>query len=183
MIGAVNDGGLHWQIIAPLCRMLGVQSYLEFGIMDGAHLVHVAKAIHEMYPHALIVGVDRRVPAGLPAGVLPVECTTQEFCLDRIRDFPPFDAVFIDADHHVDAVRNDFWGVFPYVSENGLIFLHDTHPKDLAQTDPALCGTAWEFAVTLSHGQYDHLESLTLPFSPGLTVVRKRLTQTPWSAR
>ena len=92
--------------------------------------------------------------------------------LDTIRSLTgPFDFVFIDADHSEKAVSKDFYGIYEYVSPDGLIILHDTNPETREDTEPGFCGDAWRFAQHLVAVPY---EAVTLPFHPGLTIIRKR---------
>jgi len=112
----------------------------------------------------------------------PVECegammfgmSTQAFIDKYAGMHAPYDVVFIDATHSEGAVRQDFEGIWPHVSAEGLILCHDTNPEKVADTDPGLCGDAWRWA-------YGHqlLEAVTLPYHPGLTIIRKRMKWGP----
>jgi predicted O-methyltransferase YrrM len=44
---------------------------------------------------------------------------------EEISQYAPYDLVFIDGDHYADAVYSDLFLVHQYVSENGIIVLHD----------------------------------------------------------
>jgi predicted O-methyltransferase YrrM len=104
-------------------------------------------------------------------------CDTQTFLRESAPTIGPFDFVFIDADHSAEAARGDLLGVFPHVSEHGLILLHDTFPGTQADTDPGLCGGVWQIA---EHPPDLQAEILTVPFHPGLTLIRKRTRHLPW---
>jgi len=107
--------------------------------------------------------------------------TTQQFIENHAARLAPFDVVFIDADHSEDAVRKDFDGIWPYVSKEGLILLHDTNPETIKDTEPGLCGNAWLFAqdLFLDHNDTPMYEVVTLPYHPGLTIIRKRISWGP----
>jgi predicted O-methyltransferase YrrM len=44
---------------------------------------------------------------------------------ERVRNFAPYDLVFIDGDHFADSVYSDLSLVHPYISQKGIIVLHD----------------------------------------------------------
>jgi hypothetical protein len=75
-------------------------------------------------------------------GVAMFNVTTAEFIAKNAPVLGPFDFCFIDADHSRQAVRRDFYGILPHISDEGLICLHDTNPATKADTDPGLCGDA-----------------------------------------
>jgi len=96
-------------------------------------------------------------------------------------DGEQLDFVFIDGDHKHEASLSDFTGVLPYVSNNGLIVLHDTYPPNLAFTRPGRCIDTYKTADYIRRN-IDHVESVTLPFYYGLTIVRNCNTQLAWDS-
>lgn len=96
--------------------------------------------------------------------------TTAEFIANCAREYAPYDIVFIDGDHAFESVSADFFGIWPYVSDEGLVLLHDTQPLTRDDTLPGASGTAWRAAQMV----VGFFESVTLPYGPGLTIVRKR---------
>jgi len=98
------------------------------------------------------------------------QMSTWKFIQDVAPSLAPLDFVFIDANHSAKAVEQDFDGIWPHVSPEGLVLCHDTNPQTLEDTNPGLCGNAWEFA----HSRAGELEAVTLPYCPGLTIIRKR---------
>ena len=158
----------HETLIPMLVEMSGAKSYLEFGTYHNDTIAHVK--CEKRY------GVDIN-PIPLPiAGVEMFAMTTQEFIKRDAALLAPLDFVFIDADHSEAAVRADFFGILDYVSPEGIICFHDSNPETLADTDPGLCGTSWKFAELLHNDGY---EAVTLPYHPGLTIVRNRMTWGP----
>ena len=89
------------------------------------------------------------------------------------------DMLFIDADHAKDSVLRDFFGILPFVSQHGLILLHDTHPKSVDYLDPQYCNDAYKAIEELSK-RMDQFEMMTIPLHPGLTLCRKRTSQLSW---
>jgi predicted O-methyltransferase YrrM len=84
-----------------------------------------------------------------------------------------FDLVFIDADHSHEGSLRDFKLVFPLVSENGIILLHDTYPPDEEFTQPGLCSDCYKTAEYIRRYYNLECEISTLPFYYGISVVRK----------
>lgn len=156
----------HETLIPMLVEGLGVEVYLELG-------THLNETIGKVQcPRRY--GVDRKI---VPIdGVTFFEMSTREFLEEHASKIAPVDFVFIDADHKADSVKSDFYGVLPYVGDEGLICMHDTNPETEKDTSPGLCGDAWRFAFDLRE---DGFECLTLPYHPGLTLFRKRITWGP----
>ena len=167
----------HEKLIPLLVEGVGAESYLEFGIHFGETFLKV-KANQ-------IVGVDLEFsPPWLTKGTWPVgpgmkifEMSTSEFIETHAAKYAPYDFVFIDADHSAEAVEKDFHGIYPHVADEGLICLHDTNPESVHDTDPKLCGDAWLFAQKLP--KEFTCEAVTLPYHPGLTIIRKRISWGP----
>lgn len=92
------------------------------------------------------------------------------------------DMVFIDACHTEEQCTRDFENIFPYVAEDGLIFLHDTYPYNELFTSPSYCDTAYQSAWKIrNHDFYKYRsELITIPVNPGLTIVRKSTRQLFW---
>ncbi len=151
----------HEQFIPILVAGVGAKSYLELGTYQNATIGNV-KCRRRF-------GVD--VDPIRKRGIRWFDMPTQQFIRDHAEIHGPFDVVFIDADHSADAVQQDFRGIWPHVSENGLVLCHDTNPETENDTVPGLCGDAWRFAESLHLRGY---EAATLPYHPGLTIVRKR---------
>jgi len=162
-----RDQTFHELLIPLLVNVVGARSYLEFG-------THLNETISRVQCEKRY-GVDVK-PAAYP-GITMLAMTTAHFIRDYAQSLAPFDFVFLDADHSADAVRRDFEGIWPYVSMEGLILCHDTNPETEADTAPGLCGDAWLFA----HSVRETVEAVTLPYHPGLTIIRKRLGWGPRS--
>lgn len=157
-----RDQTAHETLIPWLVRLIGARSYLEFGVHAGETITKVE--CERRY------GVD--VDGGDFAGCTIFKMTTQEFIDREAAGLAPFDFVFIDADHSCEQVERDFDGIWPHVSKDGIIALHDTNPETPADTAPGLCADSWRHSRRLHERG---VESLTLPYHPGLTLVRKRL--------
>jgi methyltransferase family protein len=160
--GVRRDQTAHERLVPLLVELVGAESYLELGTYhnDTISRVHCPRRY----------GVDKlAIPL---ANATMFNMSTAEFVARVAPALAPFDFVFIDADHEEQAVREDFFGILPHVSAEGLIVMHDTNPETRTDATAGLCGTAWRFAEDL---QVAGWEAVTLPYHPGLTIVRNRV--------
>lgn len=159
-------GAFHETLIPMLVDALDAKVYLEIGTGRNETISKIGCALK--------FGVD---PNAIDCpGATMFRMTSKEW-LPQAGNWAPYDFVFIDADHSLESARADLLGIIPHVSNEGMIAVHDTNPKDKASTDPSLCGDSWKLAMELS--SIVNLESVTLNYHPGLTLVRKRLTWGP----
>jgi predicted O-methyltransferase YrrM len=169
MIDLAYWGSLANDVLQFFTSNLKPNLHLEIGVFTGNTIASVYKNCKRI--HAVDINPD---------------------CLEHLRDFENveffplcsddyfaqlpndiiFDTAFIDGDHSFEAVKRDFDNTFKRLSVNGLIFLHDTCPLDDSFKVPEHCGTAWKFADKCINSPIDY-EMLTLPYHPGLTIVRK----------
>jgi predicted O-methyltransferase YrrM len=157
----IRNQTAHETLIPALVEAIGARNYLEFG-------THLNQTISNVRC-PLRYGVDRvTVPL---YGAEMFNMSTEEFIANVAHLYAPYDFVFIDADHCLNSVRRDFFGIVDYVSAEGIICLHDTNPETVADTAPGFCGDSWRFAEILHNDGY---EAVTLPYHPGLTIVRNR---------
>ena len=167
----------HVDLIDFLGGIIRPNVYVELGL-------YRCDLFNRMIPHAeKLIGVDIDPVAGhfmqQSDKVHFFNGTTQEFAKELNENPIQIDLLFIDADHAKDAVLQDFHAYFPFVAPHGLILLHDTHPGDTFMLQRAYCDTAYEAIEELSKNTTD-FELMTLPFSPGLTLCRKRKKQLSW---
>jgi len=167
----------HHAFVEHLAFLLQPKVYVELGIKNCA-------VLNRIIPHAEhIIGVD----INRKAGEFMIKSPKVRFFCSNTLDFAKqlhekpisIDMLFIDADHACDAVLDDFWSFFPFVSPHGLILLHDTHPQNEEHMDPKFSGDAYKAVAELAKAS-DRLELFTLPVPPGLTLCRKRLVQLSW---
>jgi hypothetical protein len=159
-----DDVVFHRQFLRMLAKRMAPACYVELGVREGF-------TIQEVAPHCkLAVGVDILRPADADKYKF-FEMRTEEFIKEVLPSLPPPELVLIDADHDARAVLADFNGVWRHVAFDGLVVLHDTYPGSTAHLEQRECGNAWEVAQMLAREDY---ECVTLPFPPGLTVVRKQ---------
>jgi len=157
---------VHESLIPALVETVGAVSYLELGTYNNETIARVK--VPKRY------GVD--IKAAPLDGAMMFSMTTAQFIERYAAIYAPYDVVFIDADHNKAAVERDFRGILPHVAHDGLILLHDTNPETEADVVPGFCGDAWRFARTLHDERF---ECVTLPYHPGLTIVRNRFLWGP----
>jgi len=176
-ISRVIPGNWHESFIENLASILRPTVYVELGLYH-------CELFNRIIPYAeRLIGVDNNANAGKwmakSGKVRFVNSTTNEFATKLQTDITSIGMLFIDANHSKRAVLKDFWDFYPFVSCQGLIILHDTHPGNIEYTQPGYCNDAYKAVEELS-GHQDKFEIMTIPVHPGLTLCRKRTTQLSW---
>ena len=167
----------HEDLIEFFGDIIRPKVYVELGLFH-------CDLFNRMIPYAeTLIGVDMNPAAGSymeqSEKVRFFNGTTGEFAKELQNNPLQIDLLFIDADHAKDAVLKDFYDYFPFVAPHGLILLHDTHPGEPWMLQREFCDTAYEAVEELSKDLTEY-ELMTLPFSPGLTICRKRKKQLSW---
>lgn len=161
-----RDQTFHERLIPLLVEGIGARSYLEFGTHKNETISKVNCPMR--------YGVDL-APIRNISDIFFFQMSTQEFIAHHAAKYAPFNFVFIDADHSASAVENDLRGIMPHVSEEGLVCLHDSNPATIADTVAGLCGDCWTLLPMLTN----RMECLTLPYHPGLSIIRNRVRWRP----
>ena len=98
---------------------------------------------------------------------------SDDFFIDS--SMSPLAIAFIDGDHSYEVVSRDFWNVNKYLTDDGVVFIHDTLPPNKSWTTDNKCGTVCLLRDDLD--QMDQWEIFTFPFTAfnvGLSMVRRR---------
>lgn len=173
-----TDGNFHLDFIELLAKRMKPDIYLELGLGPDAECM---KRVRGYCLRAL--GVDKEIPRESFRAEFFHMSTKEFFTHLQVIDFAlgSIDLCLIDADHSQVQVEGDFFAVLPYMKEDGLILLHDTYPANEEMCAPGYSGDCWKAArdLCLVLGSYN-LEIVTLPFPPGLTIVRKRSKHLLW---
>ena len=103
--------------------------------------------------------------------------TSAEYFAAHAKDDAPFDLCYIDADHSYEAVKSDFACVWHHMSDQSLILLDDTWPESREGAEPGYSNDAYRMYFSLMN---DHYESVTIPATPGLTIIRKASSHLRW---
>lgn len=103
----------HTEILNYIIQKKGFESYLEIGVNNPIHNFDQIKCKFK-------IGVD-------PNGRASFTGTSTEFFKQGI--IPMFDIVFIDGLHHAEQVYEDFVNALECTTDEGIICIHDTDPK------------------------------------------------------
>lgn len=157
----------HPQFIANLAKWYRPNLFVEYGVGNGA-----ATSVFAPFCKKVIC-VDIKKQFIPPSNIDFYEMSTREFKSYLPKLNQPIEMAFIDADHKAEVVFEDFEDLFPYMIENGLLFLHDTFPCNKEFTHPNFCNDSWRVPDMIKKKYGDQCEVLTIPVQPGLTIVRK----------
>jgi hypothetical protein len=175
-----RDDSPHIFLIDQIASMLQPRVYVEIGIYECATLNRVAK--HAATAIAIDVNKDafKFVKGKNVAGV---HGTTREAEPLFRRHSGEIDLVFIDGDHRIEAVREDFQRIVPFVSPTSIIMIHDTWPRSVDFSADEFCSNSFLFPNELNHDVNSSWNAVTLPAHPGLTLVSKSGIMPPWYSR
>lgn len=164
----------HPQFILSIVELIKPESYLEVGIYRGETLRKVAKRCNR------VVGIDIDAAALQSVrGISNAELflgTAQQWARSNTERF---DLVFIDANHHEDAVVADFTSVEAATALDGFILMHDTWPKNQEFASEKYCGSAYR-AVDRLRGLYPGWNFVTISAHPGLTMAQRVGLRPKW---
>lgn len=156
----------HTSFLSQFFSYLKPENYLELGVRDGLNFRELARHCKKAN------GVDIvGAPFALSENMEYFTQTTDAY-FNTLTD-EIFDAVFIDADHSHGQSLKDFLNVKDRVIEDGFIFFHDTYPFNESMFDPNLCNNVYLTALHIKQNYINEFEIVTLPFNPGLTIVKK----------
>jgi predicted O-methyltransferase YrrM len=158
----------HVEFLALMARWIKPEHYLELGVRDGRNFLKVAPLCK------LATGVDTSfMPFAPEPNMELVQNTTDSYFKSLKGTDTKFDMVFIDADHSHEQSLRDFLNAFPRVIDDGFIFFHDTYPCLPYLFDKQKSDNCYKTALYIKQNMRDKCEIITLPFNPGVTVVKK----------
>lgn len=148
-------------------QQLNVTRYLELGIYQGESLREMANIIPECH------GVDVNIPNNsLPSTIKFYHMPTDNFFVKN-KYHGYFDMIYIDANHNIEYVKRDLLNALKCLQPDGLILLDDTYPPNTTYFSPKFCEDAYLIMKFCRDTMSDKIEMLTMPFIPGLTMIRK----------
>ena len=159
-----TDLDWHREFLAFLARRLRPTSYLELGCEATPAVLGLAEFCGVTY------GVDV-TPIGFepPSNFRYFQMTTDDFFERSASAIESPELILIDACHRSDQVLRDFEGVKKIAATNALVVFHDTFPENIAYRTEAACWTSYLVPPEiLASGE----EIVTLPFPPGVSIVR-----------
>ncbi len=158
---------VHSDFFELLFSYIKPERYLELGVRTGSNFVRVAKYCKEA------IAVDIIDPEFNLSSNMEYHKTTTDVYFENLFSDIMFDAVFIDADHSHSQSLRDFLNVKDRIITDGFIFFHDTYPYDSELFNPGLCNDVYKTALYIKQNFSNEFEILTLPFNPGVTILKK----------
>jgi len=166
---------MHTDIISLIASKINPYLYVELGICNAQTITKVSP----FCDRAIGVDIERRSDTDYSTFEF-FQMRTDEF-FDVAKSQNMFiDMLFIDADHRFEQSLKDFDNFFNLVSDDGLIFLHDTYPKSKYLLDDKFCSDSFKTAWEIRNKRKDNCEIITFPFNPGLSIIRKSRKQLLW---
>ena len=167
-----SHGGLletypHYEMIEHLVKWVKPINYLEIGVRHGTVYHLVNKYCETCY----LVDIQF-LDIEYSPNTIKFEMTSDSF-FNSVNQSIKFDFVFIDGDHSKEQVLKDFLNVKDRVVDDGFVILHDTYPCDERMTLPHHSDNGWEAMLYIKQNFKDDWEFVTLPFNPGLTIMKK----------
>ena len=156
----------HGPIIAAVAASYARPTYLEIGVFRGDCLAAVAPLCGEA--HGVDVSFERLSEDVAGARLWPM--TSDAFF--EAYDGPRPDLVFVDGDHDYAQARRDARNALEILSDEGVLFLHDTWPVLRAATERMVCGGVHRVVGELQEDP--RFEVATIRRWPGLSLVTKR---------
>jgi len=157
----------HIALLKFFASWIKPERYLELGVRWGTVFRKVAPLCKEAYC------VDMNdIKFRLKRNMRFHKCSTDEY-FDKLDKDLQFDMIFIDADHSFEQSRKDFVNASRHLITDGFIFLHDTYPYDPKLFAPEWCNDTYRTPLWIKENMIDEFEVITLPFNPGLTILKK----------
>lgn len=161
----------HEDFIVHLARLVRPKLFVKLGLYQ-------CVLFNRIIPYAeKSIGVDIQPEAGnymkQSQDTRFVKGTTQEFAKELVGNHLQINMLFIDAERSKEAVSLDFHEFFPFIAPQGLILLHDSHPKNLDMMKLGLGGKANQGEEIWGQNTRTY-ELMKIPVSSGLTICRKR---------
>lgn len=157
----------HGELISHVAKWLKPRRYLEIGVCTGYSLEIVQKYAAECY------GVDIIIEKKDYGSHVKLFEMTSDYFFQTLSPSTMFDMAFIDGDHEKNQVYKDFINVKDRIIEDGIVLMHDSVPMNEKMLDPRLCNNAWEAVAQIKKEFVNNWEILSLPFNPGITIMRK----------
>ena len=157
----------HPFILEHFASWIKPERYLEIGVRNGRVLKKIMNYCNECY------AVDIKfLTKDFTSNVKLFETSSDDFFLNLDNNIK-FDMVFIDGDHNKEQVYKDFVNVEDKVIDDGFVFFHDSYPYSEIMLQPGLSGDCWEAVKKIKKNFISSWEIVTLPFNPGLTIMKK----------
>ena len=158
----------HTDIITGIAKQMDLNVYIEFGYAGGENFDEMVKYCKEAH----VVDIEIRSPRKHENAAYHT-MKTDDFSENILPKLGKIDMAFIDADHESGQVMRDFDNLFASLDDNGIIFMHDTYPLKFEFTRDINCSDSYRVPKMIREKYGDKVEMVTIPISPGLTIIRK----------
>lgn len=161
----------HSDFISIIASIKKPNVYVELGLYTGETMSKVINFCNKAY------GVDL-IPNNHLYNLENNFSNKLKIYYEKTEDFfthfeEKIDMAFIDADHSYGSVIKDFNNVLNLLSDDGIIFLHDTDPEDNKLFDKGYCGDSYK--IVSEFEKRDDINIITLPLTEaGLSIVMKK---------
>lgn len=173
----------HIELIEYFVRLLKPKNFLELGVQFGEATKNIIPNVLNTY---YAVDIERSTNIDYFQNNYNnfkfYQQTTDEFfkTLKKENINLNLEMVFIDACHTHEASYRDFLNVKDHLVNDGIIFFHDTYPKNIESTHSDLSGDCYKTAEKIRKEHSNEFEILTIPVEPGLSIARKVERQLDW---
>lgn len=157
----------HIEFLSFMASYIKPELYLELGVRCGTNFRTVSKFCKKS------IAVDINPYVGPIIDNMEFHQKTTDSFFENLDPNILFDMVFIDADHSHEQSLKDFNNVKDHVINDGFIFLHDTYPCNYIYLEKSVCNDVYKTAFYIKTHYCDEFETITFPFQPGLTIVKK----------
>lgn len=157
----------HVSLISFIASYLKPERYLELGVRCGKTFKSVAKYAKEA------IAVDIAPCAFDMPNNGSYHHTTTDSYFENLNGDVKFDMIFIDGDHSHEQSLQDFLNASLRIIDDGFIIMHDTYPFDKVLHAPHYCNDCYKTALYVKQNYSHSFEVLTLPFNPGVTLIKK----------
>ena len=159
----------HVEFLVLMAKWIKPECYLELGVRGGDSLWPISQYCNM----CCAVDIDfSHLKFPKKENIMFVEKTTDAFFAE-LEPEVIFDMIFIDAAHEHEASLKDFINASKHIIEDGFIFLHDTYPYSEEMKKPCFSNDCYKTPLYIKKHFSEDFEVVTLPFNPGLTVVKK----------
>jgi hypothetical protein len=146
---------LKYQLINSLISKFGLTSYLEIGLGPLQETWRFIEIDHKVCVDVIKVSED--LPTFLGG-------SDDFFKINEDK----FDLIYIDGDHNSEQVRKDVSNSLGFLSDNGIIVMHDIAPSSRGETSHRSSGDAYKIFIEIRRNP--HLKACTYFFSNGDAV-------------
>lgn len=166
---SINNHMHHSDFIALIASIYKPKTYVELGLYEGETFNKVLPHVNRGHGVDMLKKPCLEAIAAKPNAYMHYTKTDEFFSyFDQT-----IDMAFIDADHCATSVLRDFENCFSKLADNGVIFLHDTDPREDGLMIPTRCGDSYKIVPILE--KRNDINIITLPLTEaGLSMVTKK---------